>query len=163
MRIAPYLSTITRFANTEPVPRFTFEAPKSPVTSQISLKRRFALSPRLRRPTGDDDEENAQKRFRAVPSEHSDMTRLFLQAESNRMVIDGKLHLHSERLKKVRANIEEARKLRRKWYEEWKDKRNKEPEPVFVDLDQDTDMLDVENMYDSDEPWPTSSKRKGAD
>lgn len=163
----PRSSTITRVTNIEATPQFTFRAPTSPVTPPPNnLKRRFGSSPRLRQQNEEDSTEKTQKRLRAFSlSDDSNGSSPPHEEESNGMAIDdahkGKRHLQSERLKKVRANIEEARKLRREWYEQWKNKKNKEAETIFVELDQDTEMLDSENVIGTDS-LPIPIKRKGS-
>lgn len=51
--------------------------------------------------------------------------------EVGEMLVDGsrgKLHTQSERLRKVRANIEDARRRRREWNVQWQQKKRQEME-----------------------------------
>ena len=62
------------------------------------------------------------------------------------MVIDGKgkRHLQSERLKRVRANIAEARRLRKEWNQRRRDAQlRREMAPNGTSIDEDEPMMSL--------------------
>ena len=161
IRKAPHPWKIIRVESSEKNNQFTFAAPSSPKSTSVNLKRPFVSSPRIRRESDDESTVNSQKKLRSVSISDEAGASSPRTEDSDRMHVDdelhGKRHLRSERLRKVRANIEEARRLRREWNSKWKNKLNEIAITEMV-LDEDYDMVDAEK--DAPEVAFTA-KRKG--
>ncbi|TDL24137.1 hypothetical protein BD410DRAFT_854011 [Rickenella mellea] len=153
VRPAPLLTRITPAASSSTSSTTTQETLKPPQPHAPKGKRRLSTSPSLRPHSIDDRDTpttGVQKKFKTVdlsdgwssPSDTYDD-----DDEVEKMVVDGgahrggsvngngfafgnmnmngngKLYLKSERLRKVRANKEEARRLRKEWTERWRQRR----------------------------------------
>lgn len=163
VRKPPFLSTVTRIANDTP---FNF-IPATPEPDLPRAKRRLDESPRLRNSNSGNEEERAPRRFRTaeISSDNDDDS----EDEVSEMVIDtdGKKHLHSERLRKVRANKEEARRKRK----EWNDQRKRNilrgvqpespPKPFMANhsVDEDVHMTSMSDVPESPRSSPPVQPR----
>lgn len=134
VRVPPLLPVITRHVLDQPLKTSNYTPPSPPCdTAAPRLKRRLNTSPKVRERTVDDFlEESVQKKFKARtrhPYFDDD------EDEVEHMVVDEtgtRNYKQSLRLKKVKANMQEARKRRREWNSQRKAQLMKQYEDIVM-------------------------------